>query len=137
MRIAKLAIVCSGGRFVPIQLSDENEDLEGKVLVDIYNPLFELITGGHIVGSHKLKDGISTGMFETIEGLEIKRNNGTTRCIKLYSNKDLYYPDVELKVNPGYKDNLFLTELEKEFYSQFIFYDKNPLCPTKQLDMYW
>lgn len=107
--------------------------LHHKIIVSVYDPLFHLITGGSISGQLKLKDGQSTGKFNTITHLTIPRGFGVNRQIKLVQDtsysENLYIPLVDESVGIGIHKT-YLTDNEKRFYRNFIFVEFEPIGKT-------
>lgn len=108
--------------------------IEYKILICLQDPLFRTITHGSISGQMVLKNGIPTGEFSTIDSLQISRANGTNRYVKLIpitlpSGVIFgYKTDVEAPCSLGL-DQYFLSDIEKEFYRNFII---TPLEPSHQ-----
>lgn len=104
--------------------------LRGKIILGIYDPLFELITNSKISGQCELNNGIPTGLFQTIRGLTIPRSGGCNREIvvkQIRLNGVLvgYQPLVDESCSIGYYSSE-LTDIEKQFYGRFIFTEYEP-----------
>ncbi len=104
--------------------------LQDKIILGIYDPLFELITNSKISGQCELNNGIPTGLFQTIRGLTIPRSGGCNREIvvePIYLNGELvgYQPLVDESCSIGYY-SCVLTDIEKQFYGRFIFTEYEP-----------
>ncbi|RWZ87264.1 MAG: hypothetical protein EO766_12120 [Hydrotalea sp. AMD] len=107
--------------------------IRNKNIISVYDPLFNLITNGHISGQLLLDNGRPTNKFNTIDSLAIPRGFGTNRQIRLLKissfNQFLYVPLIHKSVGIGIKES-YLTDNEKRFYGSFVFTEFEPLSKT-------
>ena len=116
-------------------ISDESKvdynKLQQKIIISVYDPLFSFVTGGSSPGGELiLKDGRSTGKYHRFYGLNIPRALGITRTIPIQplilNGKQFgYIPLIDESVSIGLKP-VFLSDLEKRFYNQFVLTEFEP-----------
>lgn len=117
------------------------EALDGKHLIWVYHPGFELITNCKVSGQHEISDGKSTGQFTTINTLSVGRQRGEQLYIPLgevHHNGEVigYYADYLHKANLGEKVDLYLDDLQAAHLGMFVYMLNDPtpgyirgLCP--------